>query len=113
MILAILILFALLEVALGAGVLAGGESSSHQMLGINLIGFGILTIGMAGILSELRNALREAAKERQAALEERQARAALNLKQRLGTISSRDRQQRQIERADIPISERRLKLRLS
>jgi hypothetical protein len=102
MITAILFLLALLEVALGAGILASGKSSLDQVLGINLIGFGVLIIALAGILGELRRTRREAAKERQVASEERLARAAFDLQQRSRMISSVDRQQRQAEGAGRP-----------
>ena len=88
-------LLAILEITIGAGVFASANSSIHELLGANLIGFGILTLGLAGLQSDLRKARREAAKERQDALEERQARAAADLKRRSVTISSIDRQQRQ------------------
>lgn len=94
MIFAILCL-AILEIVLGGGVFASAKSSIHEVLGMNFIGFGVVTFGVAVLQWELRTSRREAAKERQAALEDRQARAALDLKQRSGLISSIDRQQRQ------------------
>lgn len=100
MIVAILFLAAFLEVALGAAVLGNAKSSIHEVLGLNILGFGILTFGVAELQRELRKASREAAKERQFALEERQARAAFDLKRRSGMISSIDRQQKQTESAD-------------
>lgn len=92
MIIAVISFIAVIEVALGAGVLATGKSSIHEVLGTNLIGFGVLTIGLAGIQGEIRRAAREAARERQAAREEQQARAAADLKLRSRAISKRDRQ---------------------
>ncbi len=84
-------LLAILEIVIGAGVFASSKSSIHEVLGINIIGFGILTLGFAGLQSELRHARQEADKERQGAEEERQARAAADLTRRTGIIASIDR----------------------
>ncbi len=100
MIVAILVFSALLELALGAGILATAKNSVHEILGVSMIGFGILTFGSAGLLWQLLEARRAAEKDRQIALEERQARAAFDLKRRSGMISSIDRQQKQTESAD-------------
>ena len=93
-------LLAILEIAIGAAVFAGANVSIHEVLGANLVGFGILTVGIAGLQSELRKARREAAKERQDALEEQQARAAADLKRRSLIISSIDRRHRQTWNAE-------------
>ncbi len=85
-------LFAALEVVLGVAVLARSGSSMNEILGTNLIAFGILTIGLTAVLNELRKATQEAAEERRWALEERQARASMDLKMRSGMISQRDRE---------------------
>ncbi len=92
-------LLAILEIVIGAGVFASSKSSIHEVLGINMIGFGILTLGFAGLQSELRHARQEADKEQQNAEEERQARAAADLKRRTGIIASIDRRQTQIGNA--------------
>ncbi len=102
MIVAILVFSALLELALGAGILATAKNSVHEILGVSMIGFGILTFGSAGLLWQLLEARRAAEKDRQIALEERQARAALDLKRRSGMISSIDRQQRRAVNATAP-----------
>ena len=92
MALALLWLLAVLEIALGIGTFTSSKSAVHEVLGTNLIGFGILTIGLAALLSELRKAGRIAAQEQRHALGEGQARAAADLKKRSAMISWRDRE---------------------
>src|SRR5688572_28826378 len=73
-------LVALVQIGLGAGVLVSDGSSIHEVLGTNLIGFGILTIGFAGLQSELQKGRLEAAQDRRQAKDEQQALAAKELK---------------------------------
>jgi hypothetical protein len=93
-------LLAILEIAIGAAVFASANSPIREVLGINLVGFGILAFGVAGLQNELQKTRREAAKERQDALEEQQAKAAADLKRRSLTITSIDRRQRQTWNGD-------------
>jgi hypothetical protein len=104
MTLALFWLLAILQIAICTAVFASANSSIHQVLGMNLIGFSILTVGVAGLQSELRKARREAAKERKNALEDQQAKAAADLKQRSLIISSIDRQPRQTRSAEFGAS---------
>ena len=90
-------LLAILEIGSGVGLFASADSSIHEVLGTNLIGFGILTLGLAGLQSDLQKVRQEAAKERQDA---QQARAAADLKRRSLIVSSIDRQQKQIMEAE-------------
>ena len=86
-------LLATLEVVLGTGVLLSSGDSNHDLLGTNLIGFGVLTMGFAGLKSELRKARLEPARERGNTIAEQQALAAADLKRRSGMIAALDRQQ--------------------
>ena len=51
MIVGLLWFLASLEMLLGIAVFASAKTSVSEMLSMNLIGFGILTIGVAAILS--------------------------------------------------------------
>jgi hypothetical protein len=75
-------------------VLATAEGPIREVLSTNLIGFGILSLGIAGLQSEVRRVRREAAEDRKAALQERQARVGAELKRRSEIIASIDRQDR-------------------
>jgi hypothetical protein len=91
----VLFLFlALLEIVTGAGVFASAKGPIREVLGTTLIGFGILSLGIAGLQREMPSVRREAAEDRKAALQERQARAAAELKRRSVKISSIDRESR-------------------
>jgi hypothetical protein len=50
----ILFIFAILEFIVGIAVLAGAKSAIHEILGALAIGFSVMTLGLAGILAELR-----------------------------------------------------------
>jgi hypothetical protein len=50
---AILYVFAILEFIGGVGVFAGSESAIHEILGMLAVGFSIMTVGLAGILTEV------------------------------------------------------------
>lgn len=52
----VLTLIGFLEFSGGISVFAGAKSAIHEILGILMIGFGFLTIGLASILHELRTA---------------------------------------------------------
>ncbi len=49
----ILYIFAILEFLGGFGVFAGSKSAIHEILGTLAIGFSIMTMGLAGILTEV------------------------------------------------------------
>ncbi len=93
-------LLACLEILVGLGEFVSSRSSVHEVMGAIMMGLGILTVGVAGIQGELRETRRELAEERREALEEEQARAAVDLKRRSGMISSRDRREAEVVRAD-------------
>lgn len=46
---------AVLQIAAGVLVFVSAKSAVHEILGILPIGFGVLTIGLASILEELKN----------------------------------------------------------
>jgi hypothetical protein len=49
----VLYAFAILEFLGGFGVFAGSKGAIHEILGTLAIGFSIMTIGLAGILTEV------------------------------------------------------------
>jgi hypothetical protein len=49
-----LYVFAALEFIGGISILVGAQSAFHEILGTVAIGFSILTLGLAGILSEIQ-----------------------------------------------------------
>jgi hypothetical protein len=91
MTIALFLFLALLEIGTGAGVLANAEGHIRELLGTTLIGFGILSLGIAGLQNEMRRIRRDSAADRKAALQERQGRAAAELMLRSEIISSIDR----------------------
>ena len=52
----VLVLVGALEVLGGLSVFSSSQSAIHEILGILMIGFGFLSIGLAAILHELRKA---------------------------------------------------------
>nr|PZN83851.1 MAG: hypothetical protein DIU57_09420 [Pseudomonadota bacterium] len=50
----VLVLVGLLEILGGLFVFASSRSAIHEILGVLMIGFGFLSVGLAAILHELR-----------------------------------------------------------